>query len=226
MHVLTMADAVAVILSHSLYTGSRTKAVPELNAVGVDLRQRRAGYLETIAARNERADDLDEAAAQLDHVKDALYDTLKTLGLNAVAHFKSKTAPGYLRLFPEAPSDLHRTPQASWKTTYVQFLERAAQAETPSVLAPHVKELQKAWAVFIKGEGAVVTAAAAHQRAVADEETAKAAVVTCFTAAYGRIVTFHAAEPEKVERYFKKVKSGSRKKPGTTTETGGANPPA
>jgi hypothetical protein len=212
MHILTLEDAVALLLGHSRYAGSRVWADKVVRTLAVLIRVPRKAYKAAIAARNDHHDEVIDAEALLDYTLEAFKELVLDLGRQALSEYGSRTHADHLWLFAsKSPSDINETPVDDRDDVFESLVDRTTTARFPAALKPAGKALATALGEIKAAKAAVKAAKKLEEELVVRESEAKQAVVTGYIRLHAQLTDRFPNDPAKVEKYFKKVAAPKKK---------------
>ncbi len=199
--MLPLLDALSgVLIRLAIYIIARLKAKPATKDLVATLQPAQTKLKGAMTVR-EAADTLAiEAGANLDDRYLDLCEQIGIFGVKAFGHFGSRTAEGYLEIFPKAPSILVKTPVLQRAAVFAKL--RKAALAGPKELAAFAKELDATGAAWDK---AVLDDAAAQEAlavAVKAEKKAADEWQTAVRVLKAQLAQRFPRNPEKVASFF------------------------
>ena len=214
-------DSINVLVNYGRYAISRVRADPGVKALSGVLATPHTALLKQIGARNQAADALIDCEANRDFAFAQFGEVVLDLGRQAYAHFGSRKADAYLRLFPEAPSALAELPIKDRAVKLGALVKEFKAAETPKAFAPTVKVLGEWWEKLQAGQGAVDAAAGALDKERKAEGVARKGWFDGYKRLHAQLTDKYPSEKKRVDGYFRSA-GGKKKAVATPAQNGQA----
>ncbi len=214
----TPAAAVSEYFSYDLYVIARLSADPATAGHVPLVEVPHLALAQKVATRNQADDAVRKALAKRDYERDRLSDLLEPFALQVAAHHGSKSAPGYLALFPLTPAQLATLPLKDLPKALANLQAAIAEAGTPKEVKAFAKPVLEQIALLDKAQAALDGANTQLKKAGEAVAAAKDQVLTGIAKLRAALQSQFPRQPKRVARYLP-VKNG--KKP-----VKGAVPPA
>lgn len=200
------------LLRDGIFIVAIIKADPD-TAAEVGLVEPEQTQLEaTIDARRKADKVAIESGAVVDHRLGALRREIVAFGVKVFGHFGSRTAAGYLRVYPEAPSKIANANEETRTKKFDTLRKAAADQQTPKELAEAAKALDKAFAAFDVATTADGVATAGLETATGSEDQGADNLHTAVRKLRGRLIMLFPRDMARVNSYLPKAKAPPKPK--------------
>ena len=217
-------SSVAEYVNYDQWVTARLEADPKTLVHAPLLDAPHAALMVLVKARNDADNLVLKASAKRDFARDTLHDSLEPLSLKTAAHFNSKKAAGYVRIFVLTPSQYANLPKVDQPKAFDDLKLALNNAETPKEVLKHAAEYLAALASLVAADKVVEQAQAALTKSVKTVDQGK---ITCLegsaklrSALQGQF----PRQPKIVARYFPPVQPKKKDKVVVVAPVPGPNP--
>ncbi len=193
-----------------VYIQSHLQADPETAALANVLETAQEGLIKAIGGLQPVDTAAIMAAAVADFRLNAVQRAIVAFGTKCFGHFGSRQDPGYLLVYPVAPSSIAHAAQGE-RAELVAKLRKAATSSTlPKELAPAAKVLVAAIDEWTAGDAAAATANDALEKANKTVAMAADAWQTAVRKLRGKLIDLFPRDIKRQRSYFPPAKPAKK----------------
>ena len=210
MPIPDLSQGAGSLIREGQYILANVKADPETAADAALLAGPQATLSAAVVARRDADTAAIEAAAVATRRLSAAQRAIIAFGVKAFGHYGSRTDPGYLALFPMAPSALANSAGADRAVRFAA-LRKATQVDAlPQELRAAAAAVHTALGAFDAAGLADGAAAAAFKAAFAQEKQATDAWQTAVRTLRGRLIMLFPRDAKRVASYFPQARARAK----------------
>ena len=203
MRFLTANDSLTVTFGCLRFTGSAVKADPDTIMFAAITAGPATTFKTKIGLRNDATDHVADTQGVVAFRERQLREVVMTIGRKAFAHFGARTAPGYLKILPRAPSEIVVLPLADRRKVVLAIVDALGEKGLPADLAQLGKDLAATQKNRDTADADVVTAEIAVTKARAAENDARDAVLVAYRSLHAQLTLKFPNDKPRVESYFR-----------------------
>ena len=207
MSNLAPSSSVSEFFDAANYTIARLEAQPKA-IVFVPMLQPPLDHLSKVTGeRNQKANAQQKLLARRDSARDNLTDAYEPFGLQAAAHFGSKSAPGLLRIVALTAAQFAVLPLKALPGVLAQLKSAIDDPATPAEVKKFAKPVFDAWDAFEKAQGLVAAGVLTMRKASKAVDDGKVEVLNGLAKVRAALAGANPRQPKVVARYFVKSKA-------------------
>lgn len=210
--LITHSDNNEIYIRSGKYSIFATKARPETVPLAPLVATPLAHLKAAIASKNEASDAVLEGMAHRNARLSDFTDQVVPFGLKVAAHFGSRTAPGFQRIFTESPSKLANTPGIRRAARFAEFWAAMDSALTPKPVQEDAKPLRAAYEAYVHAEAMYQATLQPEADAVTGLKAARSAMMIGMSKLKSQLGDLYPLQTKKVDSFFLEIQRGKAKK--------------
>ena len=212
MPLPSLAATSGNLIRDGIYVEAQIKADPETSALGNVLETPQEVLEKNVAGRRQADKAAIMASAVADFRLNAVQRAIVKFGNQCFGHFTSRTAPGYLLIFPTAPNTVANANPSDRVQAFGDLRKAATSGMTPKELAAPVKVLVTAIDDWTAGVGASAKANDALEQASKAEAAAADDWQTAVRKLRGKLIDLFPRDVKRQRSYLPATKPSKKVK--------------